>query len=66
VLENHGSAIRAAAEDLEVMEGTGVEDTGWGADDERERIAFVLRALVDRALTDLAEAGRFEAVDEAG
>jgi hypothetical protein len=48
------------------MEGTGVEDTGGGADDERERIAFVLRALVDRALTDLAEAGRFEAVDEAG
>jgi DNA-binding transcriptional ArsR family regulator len=54
VLENHGAEIRAVADELE---GDGVE----GAADERERVAFVLRALVDRALTDLAEAGRFEA-----
>ena len=53
VLENHGPAIRAAADELEGVE---VE----GADGERERVAFVLRALVDRAMTDLAEAGRFE------
>ncbi|MFC6940241.1 ArsR/SmtB family transcription factor [Salinirubellus sp. GCM10025818] len=54
VLENHGPEIRAVADELE---GTEIE----GAADERERVAFVLRALVDRALTDLAEAGRFEA-----
>jgi DNA-binding transcriptional ArsR family regulator len=54
VLENHGPAIRAVAGELE---GDDVD----GADGERERVAFVLRELVDRALTDLAEAGRFEA-----
>jgi len=53
VLENHGPAIRAATDGLE-----GVELEG--ADGERERVAFVLRALVDRAMTDLAKAGRFE------
>ena len=54
MLENHGAEIRAVADGLEGVE---VE----GADGERERVAFVLRTLVDRALTDLAEDGRFEA-----
>ena len=53
VLENHGAEIRAVADELEGVE---VE----GPDGERERVAFVLRELVDRALTDLAEDGRFE------
>jgi DNA-binding transcriptional ArsR family regulator len=56
VLENHGAEIRAVADELEGFEGE-VE----GADGDRERVAFVLRELVDRALTDLAEGGRFEA-----
>lgn len=53
VLENHGPAIRAVADELDGLDAE-------GTDGERERVAFVLRALVDRALTDLAEAGRFE------
>ena len=53
VLENHGTAIRSVADELE---GVDVE----GPDGERERVAFVLRELVDRALTDLAADGRFE------
>lgn len=57
VLENHGGEIRAAADRLELeRDETGIE----GPDDERERVAFVLRSLVDRALTDLAREGRFE------
>lgn len=57
VLENHGSAIRRAARELD---GGDIES----GSDERARVAFVLRELVDRALTDLAEAGRFESTDE--
>ena len=57
VLENHGAEIRAVADRLEGVE---IEGAGGGGDDERERAAFVLRSLVDRALTDLAEGGRFE------
>ena len=56
VLESHGPEIRAVADELEE---SGVEI--GRTDDERERMAFVLRALVDRALTDLAQEGRFEA-----
>ncbi len=59
VLENHGAEIRAVADELEGVE---IE----GADGERERVAFVLRELVDRALTDLAEDGRFESAGNAG
>lgn len=62
VLENHGRAIRAAARELEG--GDTEEGDGERAGEERERVAFVLRELVDRALTDLAEAGRFERENE--
>lgn len=57
VLENHGPAIRAVADELERTDGG---DDGERAGGERERVAFVLRTLVDRALTDLGEEGRFE------
>lgn len=60
VIANHGEAIRAVADDLEGTEGDGERAGG-----EPERVAFVLRMLVDRALTDLAEEGRFETGDEA-
>lgn len=60
VMADHGPAIRGVADDLEGTEGDGERAGG-----ERERIAFVLRSLVDRALTDLAEAGRFETGDDA-
>jgi DNA-binding transcriptional ArsR family regulator len=56
VLENHGPAIRAVAADLDGVDAEGAT--------ERERVAFVLRELVDRALTDLARAGRFETGEE--
>jgi len=56
VLENHGPAIRAVARELE-----GGEE--GASDDERERVAFVIRELVDRALTGLAASGRFEGED---
>ena len=54
VIENHGPAIRAVAEELE---GDGRDRRRAG--EEHERVAFVLRTLVDRALTDLATDGRF-------
>ena len=62
VLENHGPAIRAVAEGLERSDGGDGDDVDGadGAGDDRERIAFVIRELVDRALTDLASEGRFE------
>ena len=62
VLENHGGEIRAVADRLDLeRDETGTE----GADDERERVAFVLRTLVDRALTDIAADGRFEEAGDA-
>ena len=51
VLENYGETIKRVAADL--------ERTTDGAGDDSERVAFVVRELVNRALTELENEGRF-------
>jgi DNA-binding transcriptional ArsR family regulator len=51
VLDNYGETIERVAADL--------ERTTEGTDDQPERVAFVVRELVNRALTELENEGRF-------